>query len=70
MGLVAIGSVIGLALGAGAGVVLGARLGAPRPDALMFAGSALLFALVGLLACYVPARRATEIGAMDALRSE
>jgi putative ABC transport system permease protein len=71
MTLVAIGSVIGLLLGAGAGQILsGARFGTPRPDALMFAGAAALFALVGLAACYVPARRATRIGAMQALRCE
>jgi len=71
MMLVAIGSVIGILLGAGAGQVLsGARFGTPRPDALMFAGAAALFALVGLAACYVPARRATRIGAMEALRYE
>jgi len=71
MTLVAIGSVIGLLLGAGAGQVLsGARFGTPRPDALMFAGATALFALVGLAACYLPARRATRIGAMEALRYE
>jgi predicted permease len=71
MSLVAIGSVIGLLLGAGAGKVLsGARFGTPPPDALMFAGAAALFAIVGLAACYVPARRATRIGAMEALRYE
>jgi predicted permease len=71
MTLVAIGSLIGLLLGAGAGQVLsGARFGTPPPDALMFAGAAALFALVGLAACYVPARRATRIAAIEALRYE
>ena len=71
MTLVAIGSAIGLLLGAGAGQVLsGARFGTPPPNALMFAGAAALFAIVGLAACYVPARRATRIGAMEALRYE
>jgi ABC-type antimicrobial peptide transport system permease subunit len=71
MTLVAIGSAIGLSLGAGAGQVLsGARFGTPPPNALMFAAAAALFALVGLAACYVPARRATRIGAMEALRYE
>jgi predicted permease len=71
MTLVAIGSAIGLLLGAGAGQVLsGARFGTPPPNALMFAGAATLFAIVGLAACYVPARRATRIGAMEALRYE
>jgi predicted permease len=71
MTLVAIGSGIGLLLGAGAGQVLsGARFGTPPPDALMFAGAAALFGLVGLTACYVPARRATRITATEALRYE
>jgi len=69
--LVAIGSAIGLLLGAGAGQVLsGARFGTPPPNALMFAAAAALFALVGLAACYIPARRATRIRAMEALRYE
>jgi predicted permease len=71
MTLVAIGSVIGLLLGAGAGQILsGARFATPPPDALTFAGAATLFALVGLAACYVPARRATRIAATEALRYE
>ncbi len=71
MRLVAIGSAIGLVLGAGAGQVLsGARFGTPRPDALMFVGAAVLFTLVGLAACYVPARRAARVTAMEALRYE
>jgi putative ABC transport system permease protein len=70
MTLVAIGSAIGLLLGAGAGMVLGLRLGVPPPDAAIFSGAAALFAMVGLAACYMPARRATRIGAMEALRHE
>jgi predicted permease len=71
MTLVFVGSAIGVLMGAGAGQVLsGARFGVPSPDAAMFAGAVVLFMLVGLAACYVPARRATRIGAMDALRYE
>jgi putative ABC transport system permease protein len=39
-------------------------------DPLAFCGSAVLFGLIGLLACYLPARRATAVDAMEALRYE
>jgi putative ABC transport system permease protein len=39
-------------------------------DPLTFGGAIVLFAAVGTLACYVPARRATRIEAIDALRYE
>jgi hypothetical protein len=42
----------------------------PALDVTTFVGATLLFALVGLIACYVPVRRATRIQAMDALRCE
>jgi ABC-type antimicrobial peptide transport system permease subunit len=42
----------------------------PALDLQTFAGAALLFALVGLIACYLPLRRAARIQAMDALRCE
>ena len=65
------GAAIGLLLAAGASRLLGALLfGVVATDPLAFAGSALLFCAVGLAACYVPARRATEIDAMQALRHD
>jgi predicted permease len=71
MSLVVVGSVLGMAL-AGAATRLFARLlfGVAPLDPVTFGGAALLFAVIGLAACYVPARRATRIQAIDALRYE
>jgi predicted permease len=71
MVLVAIGSAIGLLLAAAASrLVVRLLFGVPPLDPLTFGGAALLFAAIGLAACYVPARRATRIDAMEALRHE
>jgi putative ABC transport system permease protein len=71
MRLVAIGSAAGLLLGLGAGRLLaGRRFGIPQFDPLVLVGAALLFALIGLAACYMPVRRAVRIRATEALRYE
>ena len=71
MTLTAIGMAIGLLLAAGAGQLLRSLLfGVGSTDPLVFLGAAALFVAVGLIACYMPARRATEVEAIDALRSE
>ena len=69
--LTLIGTAIGLVLAAGASQLLGSLLfGVGATDPITFIGSALLFVAIGLAACYAPARRATEIDPMQALRYE
>jgi ABC-type antimicrobial peptide transport system permease subunit len=71
MRLTTVGVVIGLA---GALVVtrlLGSLLYGIRPtDFVTFAGVSLLLAAVAFLASYMPARRATRVDPMVALRHE
>ena len=71
MGLAAVGVAIGLALSAGASALLSSMMfGVEAADPLTFAGSAVLFCAIGLVACYVPVRRATQVEAVDALRHD
>jgi putative ABC transport system permease protein len=51
--------------------LLGSLLfGVNATDPITFAGSAVRFVAIGLAACFAPARRATGIDAMNALRYE
>jgi predicted permease len=69
--LVALGLIIGLALALGAGQLLRSQLiGVGPHDPLTFLGIALLLALVGLGAAWLPARRAARVDPMVALRYE
>jgi predicted permease len=71
MSLAIIGSALGLLLAAAAGRLLAAfLLGVAPIDPVTFLGATVLFTLIGLAACYVPARRAIRIDAMEALRYE
>jgi ABC-type antimicrobial peptide transport system permease subunit len=72
------GMVLALA-GIGGGLIGGAILtrlmasllyGTSATDSLTFAGVAGLLALIALAACYIPARRATRIDPIRALRDE
>ena len=69
--LTLIGSAIGMILAAALSRVLaGFLFGIPPIDPVTFAGTAALFAAIGLAACYVPVRRATQIDPTQALRYE
>jgi putative ABC transport system permease protein len=39
-------------------------------DPIMLTAAAVLFAAIGLLACWMPTRRATEVSALEALRAD
>jgi putative ABC transport system permease protein len=68
-------TLIGIALGLAGAVALtrvmsGLLFDVGSTDPATFAAIVLLFALVSLIACYLPARRATRVDPLTALRSE
>jgi len=68
-------TLIGVAIGVAGSFVTARAIQSPLfgvtpTDPLTFAGVALLLVCVAGLACYVPARRATDVDAMVALRSD
>jgi len=69
--LTVIGCAIGLLLAAGASQALVVFLFGVTPlDPAVFGAAATLFAVIGLAACYLPARRATTVDPLVALRCE
>ena len=71
MVLSGLGLLIGVALGAGLSRFASSLLVGVRPtDPLTYVGMALLLAAVTGLACLVPARRASRVDPMVALRAE
>jgi macrolide transport system ATP-binding/permease protein len=66
-----VGLIVGILAAAGAAQLLQALLfGMSTLDPLSFAGVGALFALISMLAAYLPARRATTVDPMVALRYE
>jgi len=68
---IAVGSVLGLAAAFGVSRVLQSGLtNVSATDPITYVSISVLLAVVALLACFVPARRATRLDPVDALRTE
>jgi putative ABC transport system permease protein len=71
VGLSAVGAIIGILVALGATRYLASLLYGVRPfDPPTFLAVALLLSLVALAACYIPARRASRVDPLVALRYE
>jgi putative ABC transport system permease protein len=71
LGVAAIGGVVGIAAAAGATRLLSSLLFGVRPgDPLTLVAVSVILLACALIACYIPARRATRVDPMVALRYE
>jgi len=71
MAMIVTGVTLGLLLGLGLGQLVASMLYKVSPvDPVTFVTAPLVLGLVALLACYFPARRATRVNPLTALRSE
>jgi ABC-type antimicrobial peptide transport system permease subunit len=69
--MLTLGVVVGLGLAWASGKLVGGFLyGVKAHDGWTLAGAAVLLFLSGMLAAYLPARRAARVNPMEALRSE
>ena len=68
--IVAIGLALGLAAALGVSRLMGSFFIVSATDPVTYIGVSVLLALVALLACYIPARRAMRVDPMVALRYE
>ena len=68
--VVAVGLIVGLATSWALGRVMTTFVPLARADWFVFVGVALMLGALASRACYVPARRATRVPAMTALRHE
>jgi predicted permease len=69
--MIAVGVALGMLIGLGLGQALASMLYKVSPfDPFAFIGAPLVLATVAVFACYLPARRATRVNPLTALRAE
>jgi ABC-type antimicrobial peptide transport system permease subunit len=69
--MIAVGVTLGLLIGLGLGQALAGMLYKVSPfDPVTFVVAPVVLAIVAVVACYLPARRATRVNPLKALRAE